>query len=107
MKKKDLERFKKLSWQEKNDFLRKLTWEFDYTKAVNLLPLELSPFDLSNLPDEALQTYLIFAKVIANNGAEAYGLRILKRFVAEVESRKIEDPLLLFAIHTTVTAFVS
>lgn len=107
MERKELEKFKKLSWQEKNDYLRKLTWEFDYTKAVSLLPLELSPFDLSHLPNEALQTYLIFAKVIANNGAETYGLKIHKRFLREIESRKIDDPLLLFAIHTTVIAFYS
>lgn len=107
LKKKDLEKFKKLTWQEKNSFLRRLTWEYDYLKAVSLLPLELSPFDLSHLPDEALQTYLIFAKVIANNGAEAYGLRLLKRFLAEVESRDFNNPLLLFAIHTIVIALYS
>ncbi len=105
MIKKNVSAFRKLSWKEKNDVLVKLTWEFDHTKAVDLLPLELSPFDLGNLPDEALQTYLLFAKMMANNGAEQFALRILKKFKAEIEVRKISNSVLLYAIHSTIIGF--
>lgn len=105
MIKKNICAFRKLSWKEKNDMLVRLTWEFDHTKAIDLLPLELSPFDLGNLPDEALQTYLLFAKMIANNGAEQFALRILKKFKTEIEERRITNPVLLHSIHSAIIGF--